>query len=107
MSSYRRLIPSEMTIGTISRTLAFVALLFCSTCSSVATQQPAANAHNAERSVDGLYQTIRKIAFPASPDLRAGNTRADGRFILLMPGKILNFNDYHPGLKYQKDTLVW
>ena len=96
-----------MTIGTISRTLAFVALLFCSTCSSVAAQQPAANAKNAERLVAGLYQTLRKVTFPASPDLRAGNTRADGRFILLMPGKILNFNDYHPGLKYLKDTLVW
>ena len=107
MSSCRRLIPSEMAIGAISRALAFVALLFCSACSSVAAQQPAANAGGAERSVAGLYQTIRKVAFPASPDLRAGSTRADGRFILLMPGKILNFNDYHPGLKYQKDTLVW
>ena len=93
---------SEMTVGAISRTLAFV-VLFCSTCSA----QPAANAGGAELSVAGLYQTIRKVAFPASPDLRAGSTRADGRFILLMPGKILNFNDYYPGLKYQKDTLVW
>ena len=97
-----------MTVGAVSCTLAFVALLFCSTCNSAAAQQPAANAGGAELSVAGLYQTIRKVAFPASPDLRAaGSTRADGRFILLMPGKILNFNDYHPGLKYQKDTLVW
>ena len=88
-----------MTVGAISRTLAFVALLFCSTYSS------AANADDTQLSVADLYQTIRKVAFPASPDLRAGSTRADGRFILLMPGKILNFNDYHPGLKYQKDTL--
>jgi hypothetical protein len=94
-----------MKIGAISRTLAFVALLFCSACSST-TAQPAANADAAERSVSGLYETIRKVAFPASPDLRSGSTKADGRFILLMPGKILNFNDYHPGQKYQKDTLV-
>ena len=84
--------------------LAFVALLLCSACSSIAAQSDAALA--AQHSVSGLYDTIRKIAFPASPDLRAGSTKADGRFILLMPGKILNFQDYHPGLKYQKDTLV-
>ena len=68
--------------------------------------QSDSSAAEAERSVSGLYETIRRIAFPASPELRAGSTKADGRFILLMPGKILNFNDYHPGLKYLEDTVV-
>ena len=94
-----------MIVSAHRHTLVFVALLFCSACSFwiIAAQS---DATAAERSVSGLYETIRRIAFPASPDLQGGDTKADGRFILLMPGKILNFQDYHPGLKYQKDTLV-
>ena len=95
-----------MAIGIRRRTLAFVVLLFCSTCSSRIAAQSDSPAAKAGRSVSGLYETIRRIAFPSSPELRAGSTKADGRFILLMPGKILNFNDYHPGLKYLEDTVV-
>lgn len=54
----------------------------------------------------GLYDTIRKIAFPTSPNLTEGASGEDNRFILMMPGKVLNYQDYFPGEKYTKFVQV-
>ena len=46
----------------------------------------------------GLYITIRNIAFPEakiSDDKKVGS-----RFLLIMPGKVLNYGDYFPGKDY-------
>ena len=63
-------------------------------------------AQRAERSASGLYDTIRSIASPNSANLRSGATKLDGRFILMMPGKVLNYQDYHPGPEYTEFVQV-
>ncbi len=50
--------------------------------------------------VQNLYATIRAIAFPKSPQLDEYATNVDTRFILMVPGKVLNYFDYHPGPDY-------
>lgn len=95
-----------MTIRTPFRTLALIALLLL-ICSPVTQQQQgSAAAKQAEKSASTLYDTLRRIAFPSSPDLAAENTKADGRFILMMPGKVLNYQDYHPGPEYTEFIQV-
>ena len=45
-----------------------------------------------------LYLTLRSIAFPKSPYTQRGTVH--NRFILLSPGKVLNYDDYNPGDLY-------
>jgi hypothetical protein len=45
-----------------------------------------------------LYLTLRTIAFPKSP--YSTSDTVHNRFILLMPGKALNYDDYYPGDLY-------
>lgn len=44
-----------------------------------------------------LYLTMRTIAFPKSP---YDSTTANNRFVLMSPGKVLNYYDYYPGDAY-------
>lgn len=53
-----------------------------------------------------LYDLIRSIAFPESPTLDVNQHNLDNRFILLMPGKVLNYFDYYPGREYTKFIQV-
>ena len=92
-----------MTIRAPFHTLVLVALLL-SIYSSVTLQLTPAQ--QAEKSASALYDTIRRIAFPASPDLADEKTKPDGRFILMMPGKVLNYQDYHPGQEYTEFIQV-
>ena len=70
------------------------------------TRLQATPAQQAGKSASALYDTIRRIAFPASPDLADDKIKPDGRFILMMPGKILNYQDYHPGDEYTEFIQV-
>ena len=46
----------------------------------------------------GLYLTMRNIAYP---DHKINDDKnVDSRFLLLMPGKVLNYFDYYPGTEY-------
>ena len=45
-----------------------------------------------------LYLTLRNIAFPKSPYSQSSTVH--NRFILLLPGKVLNYDDYNPGELY-------
>lgn len=47
----------------------------------------------------GLYITLRNIAFPSRTSAD-DKKKVDNRFILLLPGKVLNYNDYYPGGVY-------
>ena len=85
------------------RTLAIVMLLLVIYSSVTLQLTPA---QRAERSVSGLYDTIRSIASPNSANLQNGATTLDGRFILMMPGKVLNYQDYHPGPEYTEFIQV-
>ena len=44
-----------------------------------------------------LYLTMRTIAFPKSP---YGSDTTHNRFVLMSPGKVLNYYDYYPGDAY-------
>ena len=52
-----------------------------------------------------LYETVRNIAFPQHR-LDADENILDSRFLMLMPGKVLNYIDYHPGDEYAKFSKV-
>ena len=45
-----------------------------------------------------LYHVMRSIAFPKSP--YSNSATAHNRFILMSPGKVLNYDDYYPGDEY-------
>ena len=46
----------------------------------------------------GLYNTIRNVALPSQP--LTDDTNIQSRFLLLSPGKVLNYFDYYPGQEY-------
>ena len=89
-------------------------LLFCST-SLVTGQGTAALAsqeetqqlvENVEKMTQTLYSTIRAVAYPDSPQLEEDKANVDTRFILLSPGKTLNYLDYYPGQEYTQFLQV-
>ena len=51
----------------------------------------------------GLYTTLRNIAFPESP--LTSSTPVANRFVLMSPGKVLNYWDYYPGQAYEQSLL--
>ena len=67
-------------------------------------QRDAALDH-AKQTTAALYDLIRSISFPESPVLD-NQQNVDNRFILLMPGKVLNYFDYYPGREYTKFIQV-
>lgn len=69
-------------------------------------QQRAEATENARKTTAALYDLIRGIAFPQSPTLDTQTTNENNRFILLMPGKVLNYFDYYPGREYTKFIQV-
>ena len=92
-----------MTIaGAPLRTLALVVVLLLCFFSHLTLQQQTA-AQKATQSALGLYDTIRSIA---SPGTAVKNANLDSRFILMMPGKVLNYQDYHPGPEYTEFVQV-
>ena len=90
-----------------SSRLAFVAVLFCCSFYSVTCQvQTGALVDRSEQMVNDLYATIRAVAFPKFPELVESASNIDARFILMLPGKILNYFDYYPGKDYVKFIQV-
>ena len=53
---------------------------------------------------DELYGTLRKIVFPTGSSQNSGPL--ENRFLMLMPGKVLNYFDYFPGKEYTKFIQV-
>ena len=79
-------------------------LLFCSIF--LVAGQGTSLAGNVEQMAQTLYSAIRAVAFPDSPQLLEDKTNVDTRFILLSPGKILNYHDFYPGEEYTKFVQV-
>jgi hypothetical protein len=48
----------------------------------------------------GLYNTLRDVAFPNHKLTDVTASAIEGRFLMLMPGKVLNYFDYFPGNDY-------
>ena len=57
---------------------------------------------NSKKILIGLYLTLRNIAFPESP---LTSETITNRFVLMSPGKVLNFWDYYPGQAYERSLL--
>ena len=53
---------------------------------------------HSQKILSDLYQVLRNIAFPTSPYSFSDTTH--NRFILVSPGKVLNYFDYYPGDLY-------
>ena len=85
-----------------------LALLAClANCQSHTSSGQADNeVEQGRRTTAKLYNLIRSIAFPESPALDVNQHNLDNRFILLMPGKVLNYFDYYPGREYTKFIQV-
>ena len=67
-----------------------------------AQEQRRAAAKNSAKILTDLYVTLRNIAFPKSP---LSNDVAYNRFVLLSPGKVLNYWDYYPGAEYEESLM--
>lgn len=65
--------------------------------------QEATSVSQVPKHANALYNTLRSIAFPQSPSL---SQTTDSRFILMVPGKVLNYFDYYPGGEYTKFIQV-
>ena len=78
-------------------TFAAAALLLCCSMYSVTCQS---QVDWSQSMTHNLYSTIRNVAFPSSPELVETESNIDSRFVLMMPGKVLNYFDYHPGEAY-------
>ena len=77
-------------------------------CQAETTDEQRAQAsESARKTTAALYDLLRGIAFPQSPALDTQATNEDNRFILLMPGKVLNYFDYYPGKEYTKFIQVY
>ena len=86
----------------------FVVVLFSLCVLSCVTAQEGDDDHNkavdkSRKILAGLYVTLRNIAFPGSP-LTSGTPIAN-RFVLMSPGKVLNYWDYYPGQAYEQSLL--
>ena len=84
-----------------------LAMLACGALCADQTSDEQRNAalDSAKKTTAALYDLIRSIAFPESPTLD-NQRNEDNRFILLMPGKVLNYFDYYPGREYTKFIQV-
>lgn len=71
-------------------------ILFCLV--ALAKSQTTAD-QNAMNVATGLYTTLRNIAFP-NHQLTDTKKHVESRFLMLVPGKVLNYYDYHPGTEY-------
>ena len=80
-------------------------LVFRAQCESSEDQQSAA-LYRGRKTTAALYDLIRGLVFPESPALDLNQQNVDNRFVLLMPGKILNYYDYYPGREYTKFIQV-
>ena len=82
-----------------------VCYAYCQAASNTGQQQTEA-IDSARKTTAALYDLIRGIAFPQSPTLDNQATNENNRFILLLPGKVLNYFDYYPGREYTKFIQV-
>ena len=80
--------------------IVFVALLLCFSVCSDTSEPEKSPAERAQETTSYLYDAIRRMAFPSSPILDEDQKNVDNRFILMMPGKVLNYHDYFPGKEY-------
>jgi len=81
-------------------------VLFVACALALASSDTADNTQDQQRDAQtaaldrtkGLYITLRNIAFPQDP--LSNDRHLTSRFLLLMPGKVLNYFDYYPGKEY-------
>ena len=85
------------------KTLVLVVLVCWANCGY--SQSKSDQANQGGSMTAALYDLIRGIAFPEHPALDNQPNQAN-RFILLMPGKVLNYFDYYPGREYTKFIQV-
>ena len=79
--------------------LAVIGCLLClANGQSSSTQQLNSGQEMTGQIMRGLYQTIRNIALPSTP--LTNDKGMSTRFLLLSPGKVLNYFDYYPGQEY-------
>lgn len=56
---------------------------------------------NAKDNLAKLYSVIRDVALPPANETATGDEPVNQRLVLLLPGKVLSYNDYFPGDEYE------
>ena len=79
-----------------------ISILAAASGQSADDRREAAAKHAAKILTD-LYLTLRNIVFPKSP-LTPDSVTAN-RFVLMSPGKVLNYWDYYPGEDFEQSLL--
>lgn len=79
--------------------LAGLLLTICNVSGQSSADQRKKAVQNSAKILTDLYLTLRNIAFPKSP---LTNDIAHHRFVLLSPGRVLNYWDYYPGAEYEE-----
>ena len=77
-----------------------LAVLVTEISSQSSAEQRAKAAENSAKILTDLYITLRNIAFPQSPITTTEDV--ENRFVLLSPGRVLNYWDYYPGSEYEE-----
>lgn len=89
------------TSGARSRKMKSALLILCILAvarSQTSDSQRQDGQDRASQITSGLYITLRNVAFP---NHKLGDeTAIESRFLMLMPGKVLNYFDYFPGKDY-------
>lgn len=78
------------------------AFLLASARGDSSEEQRKKAADNSAKILTDLYVTLRNIVFPKSP---LSNDITYNRFVLLSPGKVLNYWNYYPGPDYEESLL--
>jgi hypothetical protein len=79
-----------------------VALLLVGVRCDSSDEQRKKAVDNSAKILMDMYVTLRNIVFPKSP---LSNGVAYNRFVLMSPGKVLNYWDYFPGPDYEESLL--
>ena len=74
-------------------------LLFDNVMSQSSDDRRGDAVENSGKILTDLYVTLRNIAFPKSP---LSDGISHNRFVLMSPGKVLNYWDYFPGHEYEE-----
>ena len=91
-----------MRVLRLACVLSLIGVTFCADTST--NDQVKDESSAAFQRTQQLYITLRNIAYPEKP--LDPNTKIGSRFVLNMPGKVLNYFDYYPGLEYTKFLQV-
>lgn len=81
--------------------IAAAAMLFMQVEAQAVDEALAAAQERSTQTLAKMYTVIRNVALPPTSAEETGNEPITQRFLMLLPGKVLNYYDYFPGNTYE------